>query len=81
MELLQALGHLTGWAVEDASDLAAAAAALCALDAARGAAPLFAVGDGNHSLAAARACWLEIKAALPRRRPRSIPRAGPCAKW
>lgn len=65
VELLQGMGHLTGWAVEDASDLAAAAAALCALDAARGDAPLFAVGDGNHSLAAARACWLEIKAALP----------------
>ena len=38
--------------------------ALLALDAARGDAPLFAVGDGNHSLATAKACWEELKPTL-----------------
>ena len=63
-ELYQGMGHLTGWAVQDAADLAAVQDALLALDAARGDAPLFAVGDGNHSLATAKACWEELKPAL-----------------
>lgn len=68
VELLQGMGHLTGWAVEDASDLAAAAAALCALDAAHG------------EQRRAPAGW-RSRPPSPRRRPRSIPRAGPCARW
>ena len=63
-ELHQGMGHLTGWAVQDAEGLAAVENALLALDAARGDAPLFAVGDGNHSLATAKACWEELKSTL-----------------
>ena len=63
-ELHQDMGHLTGWAVQDAEGLAAVENALLALDAARGDAPLFAVGDGNHSLATAKACWEELKPTL-----------------
>ena len=63
-ELHQDMGHLTGWAVQDEADLAAVQDALLALDAARGDAPLFAVGDGNHSLATAKACWEELKPTL-----------------
>ena len=64
VELLQGMGHLTGWAVTGEDDLIAAENALRALDEGRGAAPLFAVGDGNHSLAAARAVWLEKRETL-----------------
>ncbi|MGI5884589.1 MAG: DUF1015 domain-containing protein [Candidatus Spyradocola sp.] len=64
VDLLQGMGHLTGWAVTAPEEIDAAAGALLALDASRGEAPLFAVGDGNHSLAAARAYWLERKASL-----------------
>lgn len=68
-QLHQGMGHLTGWAVQEEADLAAAQAALLTLDAARGDAPLFAVGDGNHSLATAKACWEELKPSLdPQRR-------------
>ena len=48
----------------DPDDLAAAERALLALDQARGDAPLFAVGDGNHSLATAKAVWEELKPSL-----------------
>lgn len=64
VQLHQGMGQLTGWAIEDAAALDAIGDALCALDAVRGDAPLFAVGDGNHSLATAKACWEEIKATL-----------------
>ena len=63
-ELMQGCGHLRGWAVTDETLLARAGQALLALDAARGDAPLFAVGDGNHSLASARAAWLELRKTL-----------------
>ena len=63
-ELMLDWGHLTGWAVTDPDDLAAAERALLALDQARGDAPLFAVGDGNHSLATAKAVWEELKLSL-----------------
>lgn len=63
-ELMQNWGHLTGWAVTDPDDLAAAERALLTLDQARGDAPLFAVGDGNHSLATAKAVWEELKPSL-----------------
>ncbi len=66
VELMLDGGHLKGWAVEDEADLAAVAAATRAL---REALPaggiLFAVGDGNHSLATAKAHWEEIKKTLP----------------
>ena len=63
-ELMQNGGHLRGWKVEGeaARDLEAAleaAAADCD--------DLFlAVGDGNHSLAAARAYWLELRESIPK---------------
>ncbi len=53
-------GHIRGWAVTDSQSMAALAQALEALyQDSEGF--LFAVGDGNHSLAAARACWLELR--------------------
>ncbi len=72
--LMQGGGQVRGWKVERQKDLAAIHAALAQL-----AKPetywnrygvddsdvlLFAVGDGNHSLAAAKALWEEIKADL-----------------
>ena len=74
-ELMQGGGHIAGWAVEDPAMLAQIDTALAALGSqeafdarypqARGAKPLtLAVGDGNHSLAAAKACWEELKATL-----------------
>ncbi len=73
-DLMQGGGHVRGWKVERETDLGAIRAALAQL-----AKPetyrtrygvedsdvlLFAVGDGNHSLAAAKALWEEIKADL-----------------
>jgi len=59
-ELMQGGGHLRGWKV-DADMLAPALDAL--YDSCGG---LFlAVGDGNHSLAAARSFWLELRETLP----------------
>lgn len=75
-ELMLGGGHIAGWAVTDAADIAAVESAVAALgtqaafDAkypdAAGRPPLaVAVGDGNHSLATAKAYWEELKAALP----------------
>ncbi len=58
-ELMLGGGHLRGWAVEGA-DAAAVFAAIDALNA-RSEGLLYAVGDGNHSLAAAKQCWLDIR--------------------
>ncbi len=56
-ELMLGGGHLRGWAVKDADAVFAAMAALPSL---QGEDPiLFAVGDGNHSLATARQCYLD----------------------
>ena len=74
-ELMQGGGHIAGWAVEDPALLAQIEVALAGLGSqeafdakypqAKGAAPLtLAVGDGNHSLAAAKACWEELKPTL-----------------
>ncbi len=74
-ELMLDGGHLAGWAVEDPALVAQIQQAVEALgtqatfDArypeAAGRAPLtFVVGDGNHSLAAAKACWEELKKTL-----------------
>ena len=63
--LMQSGGHLRGWAVTAPEDKAAILAAAEALKASLGPDPLlFAVGDGNHSLATAKARWEEIKPAL-----------------
>ena len=64
-DLMQGGGHLRGWAVTEESDLAALRDALTALRDSLGADPLlFAVGDGNHSLATAKAHWEEIRQTL-----------------
>ena len=60
-ELMQGGGHLTGYAVTDANDLRRVRDALAGL---RSPFP-FAVGDGNHSLASAKACWEALRATLP----------------
>lgn len=68
-------GRVAGWAVTDAADIAAVEQAVDALGAqaafdarypsASGLPPLaLAVGDGNHSLATAKAYWEECKASL-----------------
>ncbi len=59
LELMQAGGHLKGWAVEG-GDVEGVYAAIHKLrEHCDGL--LYAVGDGNHSLAAAKQCWLDIK--------------------
>ena len=63
--LMKEGGHLRGWAVEDAADIAAISQALEQVKARQGADPLlFAVGDGNHSLATAKAAWEALKPQL-----------------
>lgn len=72
-------GEVEGWAIEDPAQVQALTGAIAALGsqaafdarwpAAAGRPPLaLAVGDGNHSLATAKACWEECKAALPKER-------------
>lgn len=74
-ELMLGGGHIAGWAVEDEALIEQIEAALAGLGSqesfdakypsAKGAKPLtLIVGDGNHSLASAKACWEEIKATL-----------------
>ena len=62
-ELMQRGGHLRGWAVEGA-DVRGVFDAIAALGA-RADGLLYAVGDGNHSLAAAKRCWMDLKEKLP----------------
>ena len=75
-ELMLGGGHIAGWAVEDPALIAQIDAAVAVLQsqaafdakypAAAGGTPLaLAVGDGNHSLATAKACWQQLKATLP----------------
>ena len=65
-DLMLASGHITGWAVRDEAALSHLHKALSSLkEAGRaddGSTFLFAVGDGNHSLATAKAVWDEYKA-------------------
>ena len=74
-ELMLGGGHLRGWAVEDPDLVARINAALAGLadpeafarrwPAAKGQTPMvLAVGDGNHSLATAKAYWEELKPTL-----------------
>ncbi len=62
MELMRDGGHLTGWAVEG-DEVSRAFSALAGMERQCGGL-LFAVGDGNHSLATARQCWLNIRDTL-----------------
>ena len=64
-DLMMNGGHLAGWAVESAEDLGHVNRALNALREKLGDHPmLLAVGDGNHSLATAKAYWEEIRGNL-----------------
>ncbi len=61
-DLMMNGGRLEGWAVDRAEDLEAVDAAMNRLLDSLGADPLLlAVGDGNHSLATAKAYWNELK--------------------
>ncbi len=72
-DLMQGGGHIRGWLLDDAQK-AAAAAALSTLSSPevqekkygiKDAAPLlYAMGDGNHSLATAKQCFEDLKARL-----------------
>lgn len=62
-------GHLTGWFIEDTEPVIRAFESLLAPEVLRekyGSEEriLFAVGDGNHSLATAKTCWEQVKAGL-----------------
>ena len=64
-DLMMNGGHLKGWAVDQAADLEAVDSAMNSLLDSLGADPLLlAVGDGNHSLATAKAYWNELKETL-----------------
>ncbi len=60
-ELMENGGHLAGWIVDEADDFLAAIDKF-SKDAADGL--VFAVGDGNHSLATAKTCWENLKPTL-----------------
>ena len=61
-DLMMNGGHLAGWAVDSADALAQVDRSLNALMDTKGENPLLlAVGDGNHSLATAKAYWNEIR--------------------
>ncbi len=61
-DLMLGGGHLAGWAVEGA-DAKGVFEAIDALNE-RAEGLLYAVGDGNHSLAAAKQCWLDLQKTL-----------------
>ena len=61
-DLMQGGGHVRGWAIEGPT-VQPVYDAIDAL-ASRSDGLLYAVGDGNHSLAAARQCWLELREGL-----------------
>ena len=64
-DLMMNGGHLAGYAVESDTDLQAVDSAMKALKERLGEHPmLLAVGDGNHSLATAKAYWNEIRETL-----------------
>ena len=67
-ELMCNGGSITGWAVESADEIERVTEAVSKLAEAKratdGSTFLFAVGDGNHSLATAKAVWDEYKASL-----------------
>ena len=68
-EMMQKSGSIRGWAVKTEADLEYVRTSLEKLATANtqqdGSVFLFAVGDGNHSLATAKAVWDEYKAAHP----------------
>lgn len=61
-DLMLSGGHICGWAVEGADTQAVSSALDALMEKSDGL--LYAVGDGNHSLAAAKRCWKEISEGL-----------------
>ena len=73
-ELMLDGGHLSGWAIDSEEDLSLISQSMHALRASLGENPLFlAVGDGNHSLATAKAYWNEIRETLSETERKSHP--------
>lgn len=65
-DLMQGGGHVRGFRVDGASkELRNALLALSRLSSLKHDGLLFAVGDGNHSLATAKAHWLSVRSDLP----------------
>ncbi len=62
-DLMQNGGHITGWRLDEAAIQAVDEAAAFLSDTAKGGL-IYAVGDGNHSLAAAKAYYESLKATL-----------------
>lgn len=76
-ELMQGGGHIRGWAVEGEA-VEFVLGAMAALRAKSGGI-FIAVGDGNHSLATARQCWLDLRDSLsPEERERHPARFALC---
>ena len=74
LDLLMKGGHLKGWHVGREKEHAHLASTLRELKAGlQKDAPLFAVGDGNHSLAAAKATWEKTRAGLSEEEQRNHP--------
>ncbi len=73
-ELMACSGHVTGRRVDRAGDFGRIASALEKLNARGG--MLFAMGDGNHSMATAKAWWDELKQGLSAGEGRRTRRAG-----
>ena len=64
-DLMKGAGHLTGYFISEEEKLEKIADTLLDLKAKAEDGMLFAVGDGNHSLAAAKAHWDKIKKFIP----------------
>ena len=60
-ELMKNSGHLCGWKIDNCEILAEKLSELYNKNYERNNTMLYAVGDGNHSLATAKACWENIK--------------------
>lgn len=72
-DLMQNGGHIEGYLVSGGALRGKIAAVLQKLLAAGSDGLLFAVGDGNHSLAAAKECWNEIRPGLTEEQRRTHP--------
>ena len=60
-DLMKDSGHLCGWKIDNCDELADKLAELYEKNYAQNNTMLYAVGDGNHSLATAKACWENVK--------------------
>ncbi len=60
-DLMKQSGHLCGWKIDDCDIIADKLSELYEKNYAQNNTMLYAVGDGNHSLATAKACWENVK--------------------